>query len=454
MGPGSTTSVIQVTNVAPVITNEQLRTLFTNVGPIREFVCYPTSDPSQQISRVCYVRFADPMNVCVAQHLTNTVFIDRAIMVKPVHDNRIPDETLALKLANEGHLQNSSNNGVVSQIETVNGVQSITTIDPRLNALGLPQYPPLSPSLDPAKIEEIRRTIVVSNVNKQTTPEQLLEFFNQFGEVKYLRMTTDENDVIKSAMIEYTDQSSVANALQNTGISFQGSQLNLTHTTTSILKPQYKINVDPNRLDEVVQVDHLAEVEKVAEDREHHRAIVHVIVNVHQFHVQDHRFVDQVVVLDHVNDVNVHHIPHHHDVDLHVIVHIHGSEYVVVEENDLKNEIVIVVVQVEIEAWNDVEVMTVNEIEVTEIVNVNVLNEIVKDMNVAEKKKIMAMNVFMVELKENDQKNGAVAENRNEIEYQNDEIGEKMALALCLVVLSNVMNAIIVHGHDLDLVSK
>ena len=126
----------------------------------------------------------------------------------------------------------------------------------------------------------------------------------------------------------------------------------------------------------------------------------------------------------------------------------------VVEENDLKNEIVIVVVQVEIEAWNDVEVMIVNEIEVTEIVNVNVLNEIVKDMNVAEKKKIMAMNVFMVELKENDQKNGAVAENRNEIEYQNDEIGEKMALALCLVVLSNVMNAIIVHGHDLDLVSK
>ena len=75
-----------------------------------------------------------------------------------------------------------------------------------------------------------------------------MEFFNQFGEVKYLRMTTDENDVIKSAMIEYTDQSSVANALQNTGISFQGSQLNLTHTTTSILKPQYKINGIGNKV--------------------------------------------------------------------------------------------------------------------------------------------------------------------------------------------------------------
>lgn len=29
---------------------------------------------------------------------------------------RIPDETLAIKLANEGHSQNSSNSGVVSQV--------------------------------------------------------------------------------------------------------------------------------------------------------------------------------------------------------------------------------------------------------------------------------------------------------------------------------------------------
>lgn len=134
MGFGST-SVIQVTNVAPTVTNEQIRTLFTILGTIREFIVYPQkyvlilmmkinfiilmilfSDPSQQTARVSYVRFADPVNVCVAQHLNNTVFIDRPIVVKPFNDNKIPDETLALKLANEGHSQNSSNNGVVSQV--------------------------------------------------------------------------------------------------------------------------------------------------------------------------------------------------------------------------------------------------------------------------------------------------------------------------------------------------
>ncbi|UXI17867.1 enoyl-CoA hydratase [Sarcoptes scabiei] len=246
MGSG-TTSVIQVTNLSPIVTNEQIRTLFTHLGTIREFVVYPSNDPSQQTARVCYIRYIDPMCASVAQHLTNTVFIDRAILVKPFIDGKIPDELLALKLANEGHSQNSSNSGVCSQIETVNGIQAITTIDPRLNALGLPQYPPLSPSLDPTKIEEIRRTVTVSNVNKQTRPEDLVELFNQFGEVKYLRMTSDENDVIKAAMIEFTDQSSVANALQNTGITFQGSQITISHATTGILKPQYKITAPPEK---------------------------------------------------------------------------------------------------------------------------------------------------------------------------------------------------------------
>lgn len=41
MGPGST-AVIQVTNIAPTVTNEQIRTLLAFVGPIREFVVYPS----------------------------------------------------------------------------------------------------------------------------------------------------------------------------------------------------------------------------------------------------------------------------------------------------------------------------------------------------------------------------------------------------------------------------
>lgn len=52
-----------------------------------------------------------------------------------------------------------------------------------------------------------------------------MQFFNQFGEVKYLRMTSNEGDIIKAALIEFTDQSSVANALQNSGTMLNGAQL-------------------------------------------------------------------------------------------------------------------------------------------------------------------------------------------------------------------------------------
>lgn len=43
--------------------------------------------------------------------------------------------------------------------------QVITTYDPRLTSLGLPQYPPLPASTDSSKIEEIRRTIYVSDLD-------------------------------------------------------------------------------------------------------------------------------------------------------------------------------------------------------------------------------------------------------------------------------------------------
>ena len=39
------------------------------------------------------------------------------------------------------------------------------TIDPKLIELGLPQYPNLPGKTDPSKIEEIRRTIYVSNLD-------------------------------------------------------------------------------------------------------------------------------------------------------------------------------------------------------------------------------------------------------------------------------------------------
>ena len=42
----------------------------------------------------------------------------------------------------------------------------IETVDPELTDRNLPPYPPLSGTLDIAKVEEIRRTVYLSNLDK------------------------------------------------------------------------------------------------------------------------------------------------------------------------------------------------------------------------------------------------------------------------------------------------
>lgn len=240
------TNVIQVTNVAPAATLDQMQTLFSFLGEVDEIKMYPAEDcPLQPSSRICYVRYADKTSVGVAQHLTNTVFIDRALIVVPVADGIIPDETKAMAIAspspNVSGLVNSGQSQLMNQVVSgVGGSQVITTIDPHLTALGLPQYPPLPANMDPTKIEEIRRTVYVGNLDSTITAEGLLKFFNQIGEVKYVRMAGDETQPTRFAFVEFTEQTSVANALQYNGVIFGGRPLKINHSNNAIVKPQAK----------------------------------------------------------------------------------------------------------------------------------------------------------------------------------------------------------------------
>ncbi|KAM9324869.1 serine/arginine-rich splicing factor 11 [Gastrophryne carolinensis] len=95
----SSTDVIQVTNVSPSASSEQMKTLFGFLGKIDELRLFPPDDsPLPVTSRVCFVKFHDPESAIVAQHLTNTVFVDRALIVVPYAEGIIPDESKALSL--------------------------------------------------------------------------------------------------------------------------------------------------------------------------------------------------------------------------------------------------------------------------------------------------------------------------------------------------------------------
>lgn len=250
MAVGST-KVVQVTNIAPQATKDQMHILFGYLGKIEDIRLYPTirdvSCPVQ--SRICYIKFIDVTTVGIAQHMTNTVFIDRALIVIPVSSGEIPDEYYALEMTRNGTIvpgltlnEPKLPPHVVNSVQGSGADQVIITTDHNLDGNSLPSYPPLPSTYDTAKIEETRRTILLLNVNATATNDEIIDFFNSAGEVKYLRTCNRESDNASHMLIEFTDQSSIINALKMNGAVFKGQPIEIQHATQPIVKPQAKSN--------------------------------------------------------------------------------------------------------------------------------------------------------------------------------------------------------------------
>ncbi|DAA17984.1 TPA: splicing factor, arginine/serine-rich 12-like [Bos taurus] len=202
-------------------------------------------------SKVCYVKFRDPSSVGVAQHLTNTVFIDRALIVVPCAEGKIPEEAKALSLLAPAPTMTSLMPGAgLLPIPTPNPLTTLgvslsslgaipaAALDPNIATLGEIPQPPLMGNVDPSKIDEIRRTVYVGNLNSQTTTaDQLLEFFKQVGEVKFVRMAGDETQPTRFAFVEFADQNSVPRALAFNGVMFGDRPLKINHSNNAIVKP-------------------------------------------------------------------------------------------------------------------------------------------------------------------------------------------------------------------------
>lgn len=215
MASSSGTDVIQVTNVSPSASSEQMRTLFGFLGKIEELRLFPPDDsPLPVSSRVCFVKFQEPDSAVVAQHLTNTVFVDRALIVVPYAEGVIPDETKALSLlapANAvagllpgGGLLPTPN--PLSQIGAVPlAALGAPTLDPALAALGLPganlnsqslaadQLLKLMSTVDP-KLNHVAAGLVSPSLKTDTSSKEIEEAMKRVREAQSLISAAIEPD--------------------------------------------------------------------------------------------------------------------------------------------------------------------------------------------------------------------------------------------------------------------
>lgn len=240
-------NIIHVTNISPSASLEQVTTLFGSIGDIVDIALFHYDNSPETNFKVCFVEYSQHSSVLIAQHLTNTIFIDRALFILPYNKLKIPPDKETAQADGYGDTEYVThfNEGVVTQIITgPGGAQVITTTDPRLTSLGLQSYPQLPINTDPTRLEEIRRTLYIGNLDSTLSPEQVLKFFNDMGEVKYIRIAGDDTQPSRFAFVEFTHQASIANALQYNGFVLGSRALKINHSNNPIVKPNIKLDID------------------------------------------------------------------------------------------------------------------------------------------------------------------------------------------------------------------
>ena len=263
-------SVIQVTNVGKAVTKDQLSAFFGLIGNISALHIFPEMEDSRFASKVAYIRFSDSESVDMALHLQNTVFHDRALFIQPYtsDDQSFPTEAEALLVA----APQGAVFGILPKIRSwpahvINQVvgqppnRTIVTIDPKLSKLGLPPYPSLPyDETDSSRVEDIRRTVYVSNIGPEISTEQILQVFCEAGEVKCARMTAPGPDGKRGCYVEFCDQSSVHIALTYGGLTLGSQQLQVSHSLVAIERKRNDDNmVSDNRSQEEMDANLLEE---------------------------------------------------------------------------------------------------------------------------------------------------------------------------------------------------
>ncbi|KAJ3091436.1 Protein srek1IP1 [Quaeritorhiza haematococci] len=98
-----------------------------------------------------------------------------------------------------------------------------------------PHYP-----YDPAKAEEISRTIYIGNISSIISEQELTAFFASCGPVAYVKMAGDPSQPTRFAFLEFATQGAANEAIKLNGTLLGDRPLKVNHSKNAINKGQKK----------------------------------------------------------------------------------------------------------------------------------------------------------------------------------------------------------------------
>eukprot|EP01134_Creolimax_fragrantissima_P003063 CFRG3063T1 len=235
MADTEVSTVVHVTSLSPVSTEETISALFSHVGNLKRVQLQIVHDSVPGSAKTAYVEFEEPDQAALALHLNNVLWIDRPIIIVPVES--WPDEPARQPLTSHpsslkiAEAVPRAMAGVVPHVAGSLGGSSAVT-----DALMA-----MNPNSDPNRVEEIRRTIYCGNLDSQTvTAKHMLDFFKLCGPINFVRMAGDETQPTRFAFIEFGTHAAANAALNYNGALLQGRPMKVNHSKNAIVKPPTK----------------------------------------------------------------------------------------------------------------------------------------------------------------------------------------------------------------------
>ncbi|CAG8646440.1 8083_t:CDS:2 [Rhizophagus irregularis] len=252
MSTMSVDNVVKVANISPLVTEPVLKQLFEFLGEVTTIKLYnsPHGDGVQE----CTIEFKEASAAVTALHLTGVELGDRTLMVSSttapagIHNTSYQPPVIPPSLP-----PIPPSISPPRPPQTSKTPQSIPP-KPIIPPLALPPFssnslaairsnPAISPTVaqfDPAKAEEISRTVYIGNINSSISEPELTQFFSACGPVAYVKMAGDPAQPTRFAFLEFATYEGAQAAMQMNGVMLGDRPLKVNHSKNAINKTPKK----------------------------------------------------------------------------------------------------------------------------------------------------------------------------------------------------------------------